>query len=214
MNSKDSRFLLILYLVLIFLFGAYFYFLYEVWTTFGGKAIVISIVVQLLSALILHHLIGSQKKTDSGYIFNPKELPKYLNMLVALVVGGYLYTVLGTRDISSGKYDFGLIYILLGIVIPVLYGIYKLYKNRNDYIEVTDTTLKYFDNNDQADGRGEVLLSNIQNVRTNGFLSLMNIELLMKDSSTLLIKTSEMNFNVLDLWSLKALLNMKIGNFK
>ena len=134
-------------------------------------------------------------------------------MVIALVVAYYLYTVLGTRGISSGKYDFGLIYIVLGIILPVLYGIYKLYKHRNDYIEVTDTALKYYENNDQADGKGEVLLSNIQSVQTNGFLSLMNIELLMKDSSTLLIKTSEMNFNVLDLWSLKALLNVRIGNF-
>lgn len=214
MNSIDSKFLIISLAIYVLLLGVYFYLLYEVWTTFGGKAIVISIVIPLLSGLILHQLISSQKKTDSGYIFNPKELPKYLNMLVTLAVGGYLYTVLGTRDISSGKYNFGLIFIALGIILPVLYGIYKLYKNRNDYIEVTDTSLKYYDNNLQADGRGEVLLSNIQSVKTTGFLSLMNIELLMKDSSTLLIKTSEMNFSILDLWSLKTLLNLRIGNFK
>jgi uncharacterized protein YxeA len=164
--------------------------MYKTWVVFGFWTIVASSAIQFFSAFFLAQLIGAREEKDSAIIYNPKEWPKFLNFLVSLGIAYYLYTSLSGKVVSTEDYIFAMVYIVVLTVIPTLFSIYKLIRDRNDFIRITDQIIQYKDNAET----GEFEFANISKLD----YSKNGIHLTFKDETTALIKIGQMNFNVRD----------------
>jgi hypothetical protein len=192
-NEKMKKiFGVLLAIISIALSIGFLYLVYKTWEIFGIWNMIWTGVVTLFSALFLAQLFGSREEKDGVITYNPKEWPKFINMLVSLVVGYYLYTVLLSKEVSKFDYGFGIAYLILFTAVPILFAIYKLIRDRNDYISVGQTNLTYRDNSESGDFK----FSDIANIEVVG-----GIKLTFKDSSAVTIKTAKMNFNAKDLIS-------------
>ena len=168
----------------------FLYLLFKIWNIFGFWTLLFTGLLNLISTVFLGHFIGSKSKKQQVIIYNPKEWPKFLNILISLIVGYYLYSVLNLKIISSYDYNFGIAYLLLLTLAPIFFAIYKLIRDRNDFISISATNLKYKDNSESGDFK----FSDIANVELMG-----GIKLTLNDNTILTIKTSQMNFNSKDL---------------
>jgi hypothetical protein len=139
-------------------------------------------------------LIGCKTKTDDGYTFNPRELPKYLAICLSALVGYYLYSKLGASDLSAYNRNFGLVWIVLVVALPIAFEAYKLARDRNDFVKIVGHQLSYRDNDDQ----GEISLLQVNQVE----LVAGNVKLTLLDGQDRMIKTSQMNFRGRDLLEL------------
>ena len=83
-------------------------------------------------------------------------------------------------------------YLILLTGIPISIAIFKLIRDRNDFISIDGAFLKYKDN----DEIGEFKFTDIANIELN-----KGIKLTFKDDKILTIKTNNMNFNAKDLLS-------------
>jgi len=182
----------LLAIISIALLIGFLYLVYKTWEIFGIWNMIWTGVVTFFSALFLAQLFGSREEKDGVIIYNPKEWPKFINMLVSLVLGYYLYTVLLSKEVSKFDYGFGIAYLILFTAVPILFAIYKLVRDRNDYISVGQTNLTYRDNSETGDFK----FTDIANAELLG-----GIKLTFKDSSVVIIKTAKMNFNAKDLIS-------------
>lgn len=165
----------------------FFYLMYKTWDIFGFWTLAWTGIVSLISTIYLGHLIGSRAENNGVITYNPKELPKFLNMLVSLAIGYYLYTIISVPTISSYDYIFGLTYLILLTAVPILFALYKLIRDRNDFIVIDGNNLKYRDN----DENGDFKFTDIATAE----ISLNGIMLTFKDSKIVTIKTKNMNFN-------------------
>jgi hypothetical protein len=166
------------------------YLIYKTWNIFGFWTLMWTGFLSVISTALLGNLVGSRVENNGVIIYNPKEWPKFLNMLVSLVIGYYLYTIISHPSISSYDYTFGLSYLILLTGIPILIGIFKLIRDRNDFISIDETYVKYKDN----DESGEFKFTDIASVELLG-----GIKLTFKNDTTLTIKTANMSFNAKDL---------------
>ena len=182
----------LLVIISIALLIGFLYLVYKTWEIFGIWNMIWTGVVTFFSALFLSQLIGSREEKDGVITYNPKEWPKFINILVSLVLGYYLYTVLLSKEVSKFDYGFGIAYLILFTAVPILFAIYKLIRDRNDYISVGQTNLIYRDNSESCDFK----FSDIANIELVG-----GIKLTFKDGSVVTIKTAKMNFNAKDLIS-------------
>jgi len=188
-----------LYLLVAALLVAILYLIYEIWHVFGAWPMILSILVNAFVGGTLTYLIGCKTKTIDGYVFNPKELPKYLSMVVTSAVGLYLYTQLDNPQLSDKERIFGLIWIVLVVALPITLEVYKLFRDRNDYVKISGSLLTYRDNDDL----GELSLHEVKRAESlNG-----DVKLEMLDGSSRLIKTSQMNFRGMDLLQLVNTIN-------
>lgn len=174
--------------LLVALFG---YVIYKVWAIFGVWPMILSIVVNLGVGTILTHLIGCKTQTADGYTFNPRELPKYLAIALSALVGFYLYSKLGAPDLSAYNRNFGLVWIVLVVALPIAFEAYKLIRDRNDFVKIAGQQLSYRDNDDQ----GEISLQQVKEVELVGG----NVKLTLLDGTDRVIQTSQMNFRGRDL---------------
>ena len=181
----------IIFIILIIILGiGYCYLLYKTWNIFGFWTLMCTALISIISTSFLGNLVGSRSENNGVIMYNPKEWPKFLNMLVSLAIGYYLFTKIDNPSISSYDYIFGLTYLILLSLIPILISIFKLIRDRNDYISIDGDSLKYKDN----DETGEFKFADIATAEiSNG------IKLTFKDDTTLTIKTGNMNFNAKDL---------------
>jgi len=147
-------------------------------------------LLSIFSTTLFGNLVGSRVENNGVVIYNPKEWPKFLNMLISIAIGYYLFTRISNPSISSSDYTFGLAYLILLTGIPILVAIFKLIRDRNDFISIDGAGLKYKDN----DEIGEFKFTDIANVELS-----KGIKLTFKDDKILTIKTSNMNFNAKDL---------------
>lgn len=167
----------------------FMYLLYKTWDIFGFWTLMWTGALSMFSAFFLGNLTSSKTEKGGLIIYNPKEWPKFFNMLVSLTIGYYLYTVISTPDISNYDYTFGMAYLLFLTVLPTSYAIFKLIRDRNDFISISPEILKYKDNGEN----GEFNFSDIEKVELES-----GIKLTFKDERTLTIKTGNMNFNTKD----------------
>lgn len=179
---------LIIVVVVVAILG---YVAYESWHVFGVTAMLLSIFANSGVGPALTHFIGCKTQTPNGYMFNPKELPKYLAMLVAAGIGYYLYMQLDNPDLTSYDRKFGMAWIILGIALPVVFQLYTLNRDKNDYVEIAGPMLKYRDNDDI----GEVPLQHVKQVELAG----KDVKLVLMNDQEMIIKTSQMNFGGRDL---------------
>ena len=184
--------MIILAIFLICLGIGFCYLIYKTWNIFGFWTLMWTGLLSIISTALLGNLVGSRVENNGVIIYNPKEWPKFLNMLVSLAIGYYLFTIISNPSISSYDYTFGLTYLILLTGIPILIAIFKLIRDRNDFISIDEVFLKYKDN----DEIGEFKFTDIANVELY-----KGIKLTFKDDKILTIKTNNMNFNAKDLLS-------------
>ena len=188
-----KKFKLIMVVILSICLGIGFcYLIYKTWDIFGFWTLAWTGLLSIISTTLLGNLIGSRAENNGMIIYNPKEWPKFLNMLVSLAIGYYLFTIISNPSISSYDYTFGLAYLILLTALPILIAIFKLIRDRNDFISIDGDILKYKDNKET----GEFKFTDIANVELS-----KGIKLTFKDEKILTIKTGNMNFNSKDLLS-------------
>jgi hypothetical protein len=184
--KKGSTLILSIALLIV-----YCYLIYKTWTVFGFWTIVWTALVAFLSSTFLVHLVGSRKKVNDVVTFNPKELPKLLHILVSALIGYYLYMRLDNPKLSSNDRLFGMTYLALLSGLPILSSLFKLIRDRNDYISITDSEINYKDNSEI----GIIPISTLATVELGkGGIILNDL-----DGKETCIKTSKMNFSSKDL---------------
>ena len=192
--------LLKIYLFLIVIIPLSIYVIFEVWHVFGWKAMILSIFINSFLGVILSNSIGCKTKIADGYMFNPKELPKYLAMLAADMVGVYFYVQLRNPELSINEWRFGLVWIALVVFLPIVFHVNKLVRDRNDYVKISGHLITYRDN----EKHGEFFLKDLKQAEFDGG---GDVKLIFLDGREQLIKTSEMNFGSTDLAELVKTIN-------
>jgi len=194
-------------IILAFCLGTGFCFLlYKSWNIFGFWTLAWTGLLSIFSTSLLGNFVGSRVENNGVIMYNPKEWPKVLNILVSVSIGYYLFTIINNSEvISNSDYTFGLAYLILLTAVPILISIFKLVRDRNDFISIDGDQLKYKDN----DETGEFKFTDIANVElANG------LKLTFKDDKTVTIKTSNMNFNAKDLSSVYLEIKAKLPEDK
>lgn len=173
---------------IVTLFG---YLIYKTWVVFGFWTLAWTGLVTTLSGTILGQLIGSRIESAGKIIYNPKEWPKFVNIIICALVGYYLYTIISAPNIDEGNYYFGLCYLILLTALPIVWAVYKLFRDRNDFVEIDEKFISYKDN--MKTGKFEISkISKIEGALTIHFT----------DETTHNIALSNMNFNAADISSL------------
>jgi hypothetical protein len=170
------------------LFG---YLIYKTWVIFGFWTLAWTGLVTSLSGTIFGQLVGSRVESAGKIIYNPKEWPKFINLIICALVGYYLYTIISVPNIDKVNYYFGLSYLILLTAIPIIWTFYKLFRDRNDFVEIDEKFISYKDN--KKTGKFEISkISKIEGALTIHFT----------DETTHNIALSNMNFNSADITSL------------
>ena len=179
----------ILFLMLIIGIGMS-YLLYKSWIVFGWWTLTWTGIVSIFSRILLQNIASAKSESDGIITFNPKEWPKYLSVIISITIGYYLYTKLNMPGVSSGDYTFGVSYLVSLTLIPVLYASYKITRDRNDYITINSSSLSYRDNEES----GDIKLFDISLAKLEGGI----INITLRNSSVVIIKLKNMNFNAKD----------------
>lgn len=182
---------IILLVILLLLLGvAFCYLLYKVWNIFGFWTLMWTGSLSTIVSVWLGQLIGSRVEKNGVITYNPKEWPKLISIFSSIAIGYYLYTIINNPNILSSDRNFGIAYLLLLTAIPIISAIYKIIRDRNDFISIDGNVLKYKDNLEI----GEFEITSLANVELSG-----GIKLTFKDNTSVVIKTGNMNFNAKDL---------------
>lgn len=198
---KNKTFIISTIIIFCLLVGVS-YLIYKTYDVFGFWTLVWTGLVSIISNFSLGHFIGSRRESNGVITYNPKELPKFLNILVSIAIGYDLYTIIDVPNISKYDYIFGMTYLILLTAIPILFIIYKLIRDRNDFIVIDGDNLKYRDN----DNIGDLKFADITHVEIS-----KGIKLTLKDSKVVTIKTDSMNFNGKDLLNVFSEIKAKIA---
>ena len=164
---------------------------YKVWAIFGVWTLIWTGLVAAISQTVLKEMIGSKKVTADGVMFNPKEMPKLGSIAINLLLSYYLITILNNTELSDFDRGFGNYYIGIFALGPNLYALFTLFRDRNDFVNITQDNVQFKNNNET----GEILLSSIIDAKIQG----KDLELNMNNETSFVIKTSEMNINNKDL---------------
>ena len=195
MSPKKNSFKLSIIITVIIGISAIglLYLLYKSWMIFGFWRLLVTGLINLLASLIFIQILGSGKsKKENVIIYNPKEWPKLLGIIVFLLVSYYLFYFLSQKEgLSNWEYYYGISYLSLLGFIPTIYSLYTLVKNRNDYVKLNNGVLSYKDNSIQE----EFILNNIQSIK---LLPKSGLEILFKNESRHVIPLNKMNFNLKD----------------
>ena len=114
------------------------YLVYETWVIFGFWRLAITGLINILASVIFIQLMGSGKtEKEAVIIYNPKEWPKFLGILVFLSVAYYLFDFISKKEgLTSIEYYYGVGYLSLLSILPSLYNLFKLIRDRNDYVKI------------------------------------------------------------------------------
>ncbi len=154
-------------------------------------------------AAVLENLIGARRESNGVVIFNPKEWPKFLVIVLALLVGYYLFNIIiALADFNNYDFIFGLLFLILFTLGPVIWAVYKLIRDRNDYVQIDGHILTYKDNA----LTGEIDLNTV--VKISGK---KDIKFELDDQSYVTIKLSQMNFNEADRNALVKEINLRLS---
>ena len=187
--------------LIICLVVGFSYLIYKTYDIFGFWTLTWTGLLSIISTAYLGHFIGSRHESNGIITYNPKELPKLINMFVSIAIGYYLYTIINVATISDYDYIFGMTYLLLLTAVPIIFVIYKLIRDRNDFIVIDSECLKFRDN----DKYGEFRFIEIVNVELSG-----GIKLTLNDGKVVTIETGNMNFNAKDLLNVYSDIKRKL----
>jgi hypothetical protein len=175
---------------------------YKVWAIFGVWTLIWTGLVAAISQTVLKEMIGSKKVTADGVMFNPKEMPKLGSIAINLLLSYYLITILNNTELSDFDRGFGNYYIGIFALGPNLYALFTLFRDRNDFVNITQDNVQFKNNNET----GEILLSSIIDAKIQG----KDLELNMNNETSFVIKTSEMNINNKDLTDILSEINSRL----
>lgn len=169
------------------------YLIYEIWTIFGFWRLTITGLINFLASVILFQLVGSGKsEKEDVLIYNPKEWPKLLGIVVFLVVAFYLHNHINQKEnLTSLEYYYGIGYLSLLSILPTLYTLFKLVRDRNDFVKIKNGILYYKDNSTEKQFEISTIKSCSNNIK-------IGLTLTFKDENTHLIPLKNMNFNSRD----------------
>lgn len=195
MNKEKASSKVVVVIVILALLASVglLYLAYKTWMIFGFWRIAITGIINTLASFIFIQFMGSGKSEKDGVIiYNPKEWPKFLGILIFLGVAYYLYDFISKREgLSNLEYYYGIGYLSLLSFLPTLYNLFKLIRDRNDYVKINNGILSYKNNSSQE----EFKISDIQSFSKS---SKNGITLTFKDENTHLIPIKNMNFNLRD----------------
>lgn len=177
-------------LLTIVLVVAYFYLLWKVWSVFGFWNIIWTGIVAVIATTTFELMARARKQDGSVITYNPKEWPKFLAILVSGLLGFYLYNRLGDPSLTSNDQLFGILYLLVFTAIPTAWSLFKIVRDRNDFVRIDETTVSYKDNSDT----GTYSLKDIKKVDSNG----KQLFLILQSEETVIIDLKNMNFNGVD----------------
>jgi len=195
--------------LLLLLIIAFFWTLSKSFDVLGPNRVAICIGIEFLAAIPLLNFVGSGRLVNENtIIYNPKEWPKFLGIIIYIITGVYLFIVLESKpNISSWDYFYGLFYIILLVLIPIIYNIYRIIRDRNDYVKINNGVLSYQDNNN----RNEFIIDSIKDVVYKN--KQLVVEFKDKSESET-IHLKKMNFNIRDTRNLVKDIKSKLGSKK
>ena len=200
-EKASSKIVVIIVIISLLASVGLLYLAYKTWMIFGFWRIAVTGIINTLASFIFIQFMGSGKSEKDGVIiYNPKEWPKFLGILVFLTVAYYLFDFIGKKEgLTTLEYYYGIGYLSLLSFLPTLYNLFKLLRDRNDYVKINNGIISYKDNRSQE----EFKISDIQSfssVKTG-------LTLKFKDGKTHVIPIKNMNFNFRDSINLKNDLN-------
>jgi hypothetical protein len=160
--------------------------------------------ISVISSFVLSG-VGSRTESDGIIIYNPKEWPKLVGIIIAACIGYYLYNLIGQLNLSGTNYNLVWSYLILNSILPVILSTYTLIRDRNDSITITSSHLSFKDNSKV----GEIELKDIVSVTIES-----GIKLNLNNNTFILIETDQMNFTKEDLKGAVADINTKISTNK
>lgn len=181
--------IILIVLVVLALFIGFSYLIYKTYIVFGFWTIIWTGIASTAADILFGNFIGSRKESNGTITFNPKEWPKFINIAISLGIGYYLYSIISAPTIDENDYLFGLTYLIALTLLPIIWSLYKLIRDRNDYVQIEGQLLSYRDNADT----GQVDLNSV--VKISGS---KDITLEFANESSIEIKLSQMNFNAVD----------------
>jgi hypothetical protein len=176
-------------IIVLALFIGFSFLIYKTWIVFGFWTILWTGLASMVAELLFGNLFGSRKESNGTITFNPKEWPKFINIAISLGIGYYLYSIISVPTVDENDYLFGLTYLIALTCLPIIWSLYKLIRDRNDFVQIEGLILSYRDNSDI----GQVDLNSV--IKISG---LKDLTLELADQSSLEIKLSQMNFNAAD----------------
>lgn len=184
------------------LFAGFAFLVYKTWTVFGFWTIIWTGSVSLFSGTMLGQLFGSRSELNGRILYNPRELPKFIHILICGLLGYYLYTRITGPSLAKSDYYFGLAYLLFQAVLPAVFSIYRLIRDKDDFVVIEGGAISYKDN--EKTGRFE--LSSIASIDTCG----KDLTLKFIDGTEHKIELSNMNFNMADVVKLAVDLKARL----
>lgn len=166
------------------------YLVYKSWMIFGFWTLTWTGLVSLFSTVIFENIASARNESNGIITFNPKEWPKFSGIIISLTIAYYLYTKINVPNIESKDYTFGIAYLLTLTVLPLIYALYKIIRDKNDFIRLDNSGITYRDNTESD----TINYLDIQEAKLENGI----IYLILKDSRQILIKLKEMNFSVKD----------------
>jgi len=173
--------------------------LFETINIFGWITLLISITTLATSYLILTQLIPSiQYVNDNKTQPDNRNWPKYLYTVIAIFIAMFLYSKLNSQMINTIEKWLGISLIISLVVIPSLMIFGKAFINRNDSIQINETTLTITDN-----GQSEIIqLSDIAIVKKE-----KDIIIDLNSGNRFIIDCKTLNLNYIDKYRLFKKLN-------
>jgi len=176
--------------IIIILVVAYLYLLWKVWNVFGFWNIIWTGIVASIASTIFEFMARARKQDGSVITYNPKEWPKFLAILVSGLLGFYLYNLLDDPTLSSNDQLFGMLYLLVFTALPTSWSLFKIVRDRNDFVRIDETTVSYKDNSRS----GTYAIKDIKEVNITG----KKLTLTLNSEETVTIDLKNMNFNGVD----------------
>jgi len=188
-------------LIVIAIAVTFCYLLYKTWSVFGFWTLIWTGLLTTSTGNALGYFMRSRKEDGNTIMFNPKEWPKFLNILVCVLCGYYLYTIISRDGVSKSDYLFGLFYLIILTALPIVLALYKLIRDRNDFVKIEGNILSFRDNSET----GQVDLSKVVEIE-----ELPDLRLKLSDATVTEIKLTQMNFDAIDRLALLADIKSRI----
>ena len=178
--------------------------LIETVNIFTIECLTTATLLLFISYLILTQLISSIQKTNNTITLNNNVWPKYLYILISIIIGLTLFYTLDENKISYWENILAISLIFILIIFPSIIILGRTVKNRNDFIVIDETHIQINDN----EVLEKILIEDIAVVQNK-----KNIEIDLHSGNSFVINKKTLNLNFIDQRKLYKIIK-KIVNSK